>query len=93
MVSLPSVCLSFLTDAHRGWDQSQRCLPGLSPLSSAYRWVVSRPSQVPFCSQIETKPSFSSVFGDVSCGKGINYAQAKGEKGRKERDDEEIPVP
>ena len=62
-------------------------------MSSAYRWAMSLPSQVPFCSQIETKPSFISVFCDVSCGKGINYAQAKGEKERKERDGEEIPVP
>ena len=71
MVSLPSVCLSFLTDAHRGWDQSQRCLPGLGPLSSAHIWAMF------LSSQIEAKPSFISVFGDFSHRKDINCAQTK----------------
>ena len=71
VVSLPSVCLSFLTDAHRGWDQSQRCLPGLGPLSSAHIWAMF------LSSQIEAKPSFISVFGDFSHRKDINCAQTK----------------
>ena len=86
-IPLPSACLCLLTATCGVWvRQSLRWLPGLSPLSSAHRWARSLPNQLSFPSQIEIKPCVSLIFYDVSCGKGINCAQAKGKKKRKERD-------